>query len=221
MIRKIFLLSILICLILCGCGKKKELDDDLSRIYKRDKLIIGVREDAAPFGFKDKNGNFSGYDIDLSKYIAQALLGDENKVEFVPVTASNRIMKLLSGEVDILIATMSITNQRQQILNFSTPYYTAGQAVLVNKSSKASSLGDFEGEKLIIVFGSTSERSLRRNVPEVTVVGYKNYNDAFNALKAGKAEGIVADDTILLGFALKDKSVRLLPKRYSKEQIML
>ena len=67
------------------------------------------------------------------------------------------------------------------------------------------------------MFGSTSEKNLRSNVPEVTVIGYKNYNDAYNALKAQKADGIVADDTVLLGFAVKDKSVRLLPKRYSKE----
>ena len=58
---------------------------------------------------------------------------------------------------------------------------------------------------------------MRSNVPEVTVLGYKTYNDAYKALKSGKAEGIVADDTILLNFALNDKSVKLLPKRYSKE----
>ena len=93
----------------------------------------------------------------------------------------------------------------------------AGQAILVKNSSKASSLRDFSGKKLIIVFGSTSERNLRSNVPEVTIIGYKTYQEAYNALKAGKADGIVADDTILLGFSTNDKSVKILPKRYSKE----
>ena len=153
----------------------------------------------------------------MAKLIAKAILGDEKKVEFVPVTASNRILKLNSGEVDCLIATMSITAQRQQILNFSSPYYMAGQAILVKNSSKATSLRDFSGKKLIIVFGSTSERNLRSNVPEVTIIGYKTYQEAYNALKAGKADGIVADDTILLGFSTNDKSVKILPKRYSKE----
>ena len=55
------------------------------------------------------------------------------------------------------------------------------------------------------------------SVPDVEVIGYKNYKEAYNALKSGKAEGIVADDTILLGYALNDKSVKLLKKRYSKE----
>lgn len=217
MIKKIILLLICFCFIFSGCGKKTTENDDFANVIKRDKLVVGVRDDAPPFGFKDEKGNLIGYDIDLAKIIAKDILGNENKVEFVPVTASNRIMKLSANEVDFLIATMSITNQRQQILDFSVPYYVAGQAILVNSSSKATSLSDFEGKKLIIVFGSTSERNLRTNVPEVTIIGYKNYNDAYRALKQNKADGIVADDTILLNYVLKDKSVKLLPKRYSKE----
>lgn len=215
--KKIVLALLFLCLICCGCGKKAPAKDDLNAIIQRDKLIVGIRNDAPPFGFKDKDGFTVGYDADLAKLVAKAILGDEKKVEFVPVTASNRILKLNSGEVDCLIATMSITAQRQQILNFSSPYYMAGQAILVKNSSKASSLRDFSGKKLIIVFGSTSERNLRSNVPEVTIIGYKTYQEAYNALKAGKADGIVADDTILLGFSTNDKSVKILPKRYSKE----
>lgn len=215
--KKIVLALLFLCLICCSCGKKSVINDDLTTITQRDRLIVGIRNDAPPFGFKDKNGFTVGYDADLARLIAKGILGDEKKVEFVPVTASNRIMKLNSGEVDCLIATMSITTQRQQFLNFSTPYYMAGQAILVRSSSKATSLRDFTSKKLIIVFGSTSEKNLRSNVPEVTVIGYKTYNDAYNALKNGKADGIVADDTVLLGFSTNDKSVKLLPKRYSKE----
>ncbi len=215
--KRIVLALLFMCLVFSGCGKKKTASDDLSHIEQKGKIIVGVRDDASPFGFRDKNGVLVGYDIDLARILAQNILGNSSAVEFVPVTASNRIMKLNSGEIDCLIATMSITNQRQQILDFSMPYYMAGQAILVRSTSKATSLRDFEGNKLIIVYGSTSERNLRSNVPEVTVLGYKTYNDAYKALKSGKAEGIVADDTILLNFALNDKSVKLLPKRYSKE----
>ncbi len=217
MIKKIILLLICFCFIFSGCGKKNAENDDFAKVIQRDKLIVGVRDDAPPFGYRDEKGNLIGYDIDLAKIIAKDILGNENKIEFVPVTASNRIMKLSAGEVDFLLATMSITKQRQQILDFSVPYYVAGQAILVNSLSKATSLSDFEGKKLIIVFGSTSERNLRTNVPEVTVIGYKNYDDAYRALKQKKADGIVADDTILLSYTLKDKSVKLLSKRYSKE----
>lgn len=216
--KKFILCVLLLCMVFCGCAKKQpKTPDTLDKITQRGKLIVGVRNDTAPFGFVDKNGNIVGYDIDLARIVAKSLLNDENKLELVPVTASNRIMKLNAGEVDMLIATMSITSQRQQILDFSAPYHVAGQAILVKNTSKATNLRDFVGKKLIIVFGSTSENNLRTNVPEIDVLGFKNYQDAFNALKSGKADGIVADDTILYNLASKDKSVKILPKRYSQE----
>ena len=215
--KKIFLVILLLCLVFCGCGKKQKKTDVLSEIYKRDKLIAGVRADAPPFGYKDEKGNLAGFDIDLARYIAKSLLGSETKIEFVPVTASNRIMKLASGEVDILVAAMSITNNRRRILNFSIPYFTAGQAIMVNSDSKATGLGDFENKKLIIVFGSTSERNLRSNVPGISVLGFRGYDEAYKALKARQADGMIADDSILMRYTIKDKSVKLLQKRYSKE----
>lgn len=218
-LKKVLTLCFLALLpfIFCACIKQEKPKDDLSVIMKRGKIIAGVRDDTEPFGFRDKNGNLTGYDIDLAKVIAKTLLGDESKLELVPVTASNRIMKLNSGEVDMLVATMSITPQRQVILNFSEPYYIAGQAILVRSSSNVTNLMEFKHKKLIVVFGSTSEQNIRMNLPEIEIVGCKTYQEAFQALKEGKAEGIIADDTILIKYALKDRSVKLLPKRYTQE----
>ncbi len=219
MCKKIIAMFMLVMLVCCGCGKKKEeaLTNDLNNIMKRGTLIVGVKTDTYPFGFYDKKGHFSGYDAALARLIARGILGNEKKVKFVPVNASDRMMKLYSGDVDMIIATMSVTPKRQEILDFSNSYYTAGQAVLVKKGSNIKSLRDLNGKRAIIVFGSTSERSLRTAVPNVGIRGYKTYPEAYNALKTGKADAIVSDDTILLGLALKDDSVELLPKRYTKE----
>ena len=210
----LFLFLTLFC---CGCGKKTVHEDTLSQIESRGKLIVGVKEDTAPFGYRDKNGNIIGFDIDIARNIAKTILGNENKLELVPVNDANRILKLSSGEIDILIATMSITSQRLAILDFSSPYYIAGQAIMVKNSSKETSLNDFKNKKLIVVFGSTSEKNIRTNVPEVDVIGYKTYPEAFSALKANKANGIIADDSILYGLAMNDNSVKILPKRYTQE----
>lgn len=219
MYKKIISLLMLVTLICCGCGKKSDepLTNDLNNIMNRDRLVVGVKTDTYPFGYMDEKGHFAGYDAALSRLIARGILGSDKKVKFVPVTASDRMMKLYSGDIDMLVATMSITPKREEILDFSNPYYTAGQAVLVRKGSKIKTLRDLNGKRAIIVFGSTSERSLRSAVPNVGILGYRTYPDAFKALKAGKADAIVSDDTILLGLALKDNSVELLPKRYSKE----
>ena len=113
---------------------------DEEQIIQKDKIIVGVKADAKPFGFKDENGKLQGFDIDLAYRIAKSLLGSEEKVEFVEVTPTNRIITLTSGKVDMIIATMSVTPQRQLILDFSVPYHTAGQAMMVNKGSKLTSL---------------------------------------------------------------------------------
>ncbi len=218
MFKKVFSALLFISLICCGCAKKEVAPQEtLSLIKQRDQLIIGVKIDTPPFGYLDKDGKNIGFDVDLAKLITKRILGDENKAIFIPVNTSNRIMKLSSGEVDMVIATMSITPQRQMILDFSIPYHIAGQAIMVKKDSKITSLMELQDKKAIIVFGSTVERNLRSNVPNITIIGYKTYPEAFAALKEGKADAMISDDTILLGQKMRDDSVKILPKRYSKE----
>lgn len=214
--------KILSILVLCfaifvaGCNKKEENVDTLTKIIQRGKVIVGVKFDTKPFGYY-QGQNLVGYDIDLAKHIAKVLLGDENKIEFKQVTPSNRILALNSGQVDMIIATMTITNQRSQVVDFSIPYFWAGQVVLVPKDSKITSMSDLNGKKVIIVFGSTAEKQLRLIAPDAIVTGFKTYTSGYSALKQGRADAMTSDDTILMGFALQDNSVKLLPKRYSKE----
>ena len=219
MYKKIILLLILTVFILCGCAKPKKepVANTLDDITKRGNVIIGVKTDTYPFGFKDKNGKYTGYDIDLANLIGEGIFNEKGKVKFVPLTASDRMMKLFSEDVDMVIATMSITPSRLQIMDFSDPYYIAGQSVLVKKGSKIKGLRDLNGKKAIIVFGTSSESSLRAAVPNVRIVGYKTYDEAVRGLKQGKADAIVSDDTILIGLSLKDGNLVLLPKRYSRE----
>lgn len=209
----LFCTLFLITMITSRCGK----NDDLARIEKRGRLIVGVRTDTKPFGYRDINGTIQGYDIDLAKYIAKALLGDMSAVEFVPVTAENRVEKLNSHKVDILIATMSVTNQRHLVVDFSDPYYIAGQALMVRDIKHIYSLRHLNGRRVIIVYGSTGEDSIKRNVPEATVLGFKNYPTAFDALVRGQGDALIADDIVLINYQGQSDKVKLLPYRYSRE----
>lgn len=208
-----------LCFVICfaGCAKKEDNTDTLDKVLKRGKIIVGVKYDTKPFGFINEKGKLEGFDVDLAKAIAKNILGDENKIEFKQVTPSNRILSLSSGEVDMIIATMTITNQRKMVVDFSIPYYVAGQAILVPKDSNLISMSDLNGKRVIIIFGSTSEKNLRLIAPESIVSGYRTYTSAYSALKAGRADAMTSDDTILNGFALQDSSVKILPHRYSKE----
>lgn len=200
-----------------GCTKKSDNTDTLDKILKRGKIIAGVKYDTKPFGYMNEKQELAGFDIDLAKYIAKTLLGDEKKLEFKQVTPSNRILALNSGEVDMVIATMTITKQREEVIDFSQPYYIAGQAVLVPKDSKITSMSDLNGKKVIIIFGSTSEKNLRLIAPDAHIMGFKTYTSGYSALKQGRADAMTSDDTILIGFTEADPSLKLLPKRYTKE----
>lgn len=212
------IIAMVFLLFVTGCNKKEDLNvDTLDKILTRGKIIVGVKYDTKPFGYINEKQELVGYDIDLAKRIAKELLGDENKIEFKQVTPSNRILALNSGQVDMVIATMTITNQRSAIVDFSVPYYIAGQAVLVPSKSDIVTMSDLNGKKVIIIFGSTSEKNLRLIAPEASIVGFKTYTSGYSSLKQGRADAMTSDDSILMGFVMADSSVKLLPKRYTKE----
>ncbi|MBR6126588.1 transporter substrate-binding domain-containing protein [bacterium] len=197
---------------------EKYSEDDLyDEIIQRGKIRIGINTDAKPFGFVDSAGVVQGYDADLGRYIAQYILNNPDKVEFISVTPANRMMKVSTGDVDIVIAAMTITPQRKEIIDFSIPYDSAGQTLLVKSSSKITSIADLGNQNVGVIWGTTAEKNMLNLAPEANVIGFKSYNEAYQALKSGRINAITSDDTILSGFSLEDKDVKLLPKRYSRE----
>ncbi|MFA7657960.1 MAG: transporter substrate-binding domain-containing protein [Candidatus Gastranaerophilaceae bacterium] len=211
------LFSVIFIIFVTGCTKKDNNADTLDKIMQRGKVIVGVKYDTKPFGYIDEKHRLAGYDIDLARYIAKSLLGDENKIEFRQVTPSNRIWAVNSGQVDMVIATMTVTKQRREIIDFSIPYYVTGQSILVPKNSKITSMTDLNGKRVVIIFGSTAEKTVRLIAPDAAIIGFKTYTSGFEALKHGHADAMTSDDTILMGFAIDDNSVKLLPGIYSKE----
>ncbi len=191
-------------------------EDLIKTIKSRGYLIVGVKTDTRPFGYLE-NGKNVGFDIDIAKYIAKDILHNPNKIKFVQVTPSNRLYLLNVQDVDMIIATMTITPERRNIISFSKPYFVAGQAVLVSSRSNIKSLADLDNKNVGVLYGSTAEKNIRLIIPSVNIIGYKTYHDAYNALKTGKIVAITSDDTILRHYALTDSSVKLLPKRYTRE----
>lgn len=197
--------------------EKYEETDLYEDILQRGVIKVGINTDSKPFGFLDKEGKIIGYDADLARYITQYILKNPDKVEFVPVTPSNRMLKVSTGEADIVIATMTITPQREEIIDFSIPYDSAGQALLVKSNSKITSIGDLSGQNVGVIWGTTAEKNLLNLAPTANIMGFKSYHDAYAALKEGKINAITSDDTILSRFAIDDSEVKLLPKKYSRE----
>lgn len=212
----IFLMLVVIYFLLFKPEKYQE-KDLYDSILERGVIKVGINTDAKPFGFFDEHWEVKGYDADLARYIAQYILKSPNAVEFHPVTPANRMLKVSTGEVDIVIATMTITPQRLEIIDFSIPYDAAGLAMLVRSNSKITSIADLAGQNIGVVFGTTAEKNMLSLAPTANIIGFRNYRTAYQALKAGKIDALTSDDTILSRFVFEDKSVKLLPKRYTRE----
>lgn len=194
----------------------KKGSDLYKTIIKRGYVIVGVKTDAKPFGFIE-NGKNVGFDVDIAHNIAKELFHDPEKVEFVPVTDKERFYLLNLNKVDMVVATMTITPNRQHNADFSNAYYITGQALLVLANSNIRSLADLSNKNVGVIFGSTAEETIKFLLPSAHVLGYRTYDDAYKALKNGTILGITSDDAILRGYASTDSSVKLLPKRYSRD----
>jgi putative glutamine transport system substrate-binding protein len=224
-------------LVLAACGKTNNSDSGasssssssssastggtptLDAIRSKGKLVVGVKFDTRLFGLKDPaSGNVEGFDIDIAKGLAKQLLGDETKIELKEVTSKTRIPMLDNGEIDLIIATMTITEERKQQVDFSDVYFNAGQSLLVKKGSPIQSLADVKkGTKVMAVKGSTSVINIKEKAPDATVLEFDNYQDAFSALRAGQGDALTTDNAILYGMSSQDSNYEVVGGTFTEE----
>lgn len=194
-----------------------ELPADVQAIVDRGVLKVGVKNAVVGFGFQDTlTGEYSGLEITLAEKIAEYLGVD---VEFTAVTAATRTELLDSGDIDCVLATFTITDERKESWDFSTPYYTDYVTVLVENASGITTLADLEGKKVGVSSGSTSARSLVSAMIDagvltgdgfdaetfdpatwtdgVTFQQYDDYPTISTALSAGEVDAFCVDKSIL------------------------
>ncbi|MUG87001.1 transporter substrate-binding domain-containing protein [Paenibacillus timonensis] len=191
----------------------------LGKIKERGKLLVGVKYDTKLFGLKDPaSGNVEGFDIDISKAIAKHVFGDENALELKEVTSKTRIPMLNNGEIDMIVATMTITEERKKEVDFSDVYFQAGQSLLVKKGSPITGIENLTADSTVLGSkGSTSVKNIRDKVNGIKVLEFDNYQDAFNALKAGQGDALTTDDAILYGMSAQDPNYEVVGKPFTDE----
>jgi ABC-type amino acid transport substrate-binding protein len=194
----------------------------LAKIVQRGKLVAGVKQDQPLFGYLNPGTNkLEGFDVDIVKEIAKAIFNDpsESRLELKPVTSASRIPSLQEGGIDIIAATMTITEQRREQIDFSAVYYLAGQSLLVKKDSPVLKIQDLDkSDKTVCsATGSTSEQNITRFAPNAQKVLFAGYADCVTALQQGRADATSTDDIILAGFAAQDPSLKLVGGRFTDE----
>jgi aspartate/glutamate/glutamine transport system substrate-binding protein len=170
------------------------------------------------FGLKNPStGEVEGFDIDIAKALTEEILGDESKVEFKEVTSKTRIQLLNNGDIDAIVATMTISEERKKEVDFTDVYFDAGQSLLVKKGSDVTGVDSLAGKTVLAVKGSTSSQNIREKAPDAKVLEYENYSEAFAALKQGKGDTLTTDDSILYGMADEDPSFELVGGTFTEE----
>ena len=190
---------------------------DTQAIVDRGVLRVGVKNAVQGFSFQDTlTGEYTGLEDTLAEMVAEYLGVD---VEFTTVTAATRGELLDSGDIDAVLATFTITEERKKTWDFSTPYYTDHVSVLVEDSTGIKELADLKDKVVGVSSGSTSARELTRAMVEAGVIDGANFDaDSFNAdtwkegisfrqyddypaistaLSAGEIDGFCVDKSIL------------------------
>ena len=201
----------------------------LDAIKARGQLVCGVNTGLAGFSAADSQGNWSGLDVDVCRAVAAAVLGDPNKVKWVPLNAQQRLTALQSGEIDILSrnTTWTLTRDASLGLSFTGVTYYDGQGFMVPVKSKIKSAKQLKGQTVCVQSGTTTEKNLtdysRANKLDIKPVVFEKVEAATGAYFAGRCIAYTTDASGLA--SVRNKEAKnpaehvILPELISKEPL--
>ena len=182
---------------------------------------IGIKYDQPGLGFKDGE-QYTGFDVDVAKYVANELGYAEDQIEWVESPSANRENMLANDQVDMIFATYSITDERKETVDFAGPYFVAGQDLLVRTDeSGIQGPEDLDGKNLCSVTGSTSAQKVKDEHPGANLVEQPGYADCLTALESGQVDAVTTDDIILAGLAATEANqgkFRVVGNPFSEER---
>ncbi len=184
-----------ICLLSTLAMSAAHADDTLSQIEKRGSVRIGVLTDFPPYGFVGPDLQPQGLDIELARYVAGKL---GVKPDLVVVQSANRIAALQANKVDILIASMAKSPDREKVVDFTTPYSPYYQAIYGPKSITVKSFADLGGKTVAVARGTTQDENLQAVAPKDThILRFESSTDAIQAVVSGQSQFIAMGSSVL------------------------
>ncbi|PSM53094.1 amino acid ABC transporter, periplasmic cysteine-binding protein [Campylobacter blaseri] len=183
----------------------------LSEIQTSGVLKVGVRDGKPPFT-NISDGKYEGFEIELANAIAKAIFNEKRSgggdVKFVTLQTSNRIEALEKGDVDIVITTLTITDERAKRIDFSMPYFSVNLGVLTRKNDNIQRLSDFNtGKKLLVEDGSVGQKYFTQK--GFNTVLCRSSNECYKMLKNNEGDGFATDNLIVLSYPILDRSVEV------------
>lgn len=190
----------------CGGGSSNGDSGDTGDAAPTGKKIkIGTKFDQPGLGLK-KGSEMSGFDVDVATYVAKELGSGAGDIEWIQAVSAQRETLISSGQVDIIVATYSITDKRKESVSFAGPYFIAGQDLLVRADDDSiTGKESLAGKKLCSVKGSTPAQKVKDEIPEVNLQEFATYSECVAGLVSKAVDAVTTDDTILAGFAAQDQ----------------
>ncbi len=133
------------------------------------------------------------------------MLGSEDAVEFVYVEAASRVEYLQSGKVDIILANFTVTDERKEKVDFALPYMKVALGVVSPEAKLITDVSQLKDGTLIVVKGTTAETYFSEKHPEIKLLKFDEYQEAYDALLDGRGEAFSTDNTEVLAWALNNK----------------
>ena len=207
-----------------------DVSADVQKIVDRGVLKVGCKSDVPNFSLQNTaTGEYEGFEDDLAYNIAGEIFGctpeeakDKKLVEFQGVTAKTRGPLLENGEIDLVIATFTITDERKETYNFSTPYYTDAVGLLVNNDSGIESIEDLDGKIIGAAQSSTTKDGFKAYVEEKGLnvnpefQEFDGYPALAQALATKQIDCFSVDRAILSGYV--NDSNHILDDRFSEQE---
>jgi ABC-type amino acid transport substrate-binding protein len=196
-----------------GLAAPSHGEDILEKIEKSGKVAMGFREGSVPFGFMNEKGEWVGFGLDLGAEIGKALsdkFGKEIELVKKPINPKTRIPLVINGAVDIGIGSTTITLAREEVVDFSLPYFLTGTRLLVPKDSDIADFADLAGKRVGMGSGSTAnikglDKAMEAGMisPPCEKMLFEEHNKGFLALQQGKIHAYFTDASILAGMQAK------------------
>lgn len=170
----------------------------MQRLVDEGSITIGTKFDQPLFGLQGPDGTPVGFDVEIGQIIADSLDVEAN---FVEAQTPLRETLIENGDVDIVVATYTINDDRKQQIDFAGPYYVAGQALMVAADNEEiTGDGDLEGMTVCSAEGSTPAANIAENYPEAELVTYGEYTSCLDPLRSGQVDAVTTDNVILAGY---------------------
>ena len=183
-------------------------------VRSRGRWKIGVKCDFPPFGYINRQNKIAGYDVDVARRFAELAFGKRTRISLTCVTTPSRIPALQRGDVDIIISTLTWTSAREEVIDYSYPYYNATGRLLVPNNSSIQRLIDLRGKRIATTRGSIYDRYVGNCFSTASKVLTDSPVAALENLRSGRADTFMFDDTFLLGVAANDRNLKMTTHKF-------